>query len=192
MNAAKEAQASFKPTKASLTMQIAAAGGSVKMNGQACDSCTLSFAVGQNVPLEATPDADHDFDSWDKATCAPTTNASCTTQADTTRTIIAKFKAKPTYALTVQWTGKGSWYGRVKIDSSKGGSKTCLADKNTVDPPPCVVQYQAGAQLTLTADSTGGSFFAGWHDACQGSPNDVCHLTMTGPLTASADYDILH
>ncbi|MFD1050791.1 hypothetical protein ACFQ1S_37300, partial [Kibdelosporangium lantanae] len=192
VDAAKEVQASFKPTKAKLTVQIAAGGGSVKLDNQACNACTLEFPVGQNVPLSATPDADHDFDSWDTGSCADVHNVNCTTQANTTRTIVARFKAKPKYALTIEWTGQGSWYGRVKINSSKSGARTCLADKNTVEPPPCVTQYEVGEQLTLTADSTGSPFFAGWHDACQGSPNNVCHLTMTGPLTASADYGILH
>jgi hypothetical protein len=189
MNSTQNASALFKPTAARLTVQIAAAGGSVKLNNQACNACTLQFSPGQNVPVQAIPDQDHDFDTWDSRTCADVHAASCTTQADTTRIIVARFKPKPKYTRTVKYSGKGGWYGRVKIDSTRSGSKTCLSDANST---PCTTEYTVGEKLTLTADSTQTSFFAGWQDACKGSPNDVCSLTMTGPMTATADYDILH
>jgi hypothetical protein len=189
MDKARTAQALFKPTVARLSVQIAAAGGSVKLNNQACNACTLPFTPGQNVPVSATPDEDHDFDSWDTRTCADTHAANCTTQADTTRTIVARFTPKPKHALRIDWTGKGSWYGRVKIASTRSGGKTCLSDN---DFTPCVTEYVAGEKLTLTADATQTAYFAGWKGSCPDFTNNVCRLTISGPVNITADYDILH
>jgi hypothetical protein len=187
MSDKRDAAVLFKPTVARLTVKITAAGGTVKLNGQACNGCTQAFNPGTNVSLEAFPDVDHDFDTWDARSCADPHGALCTTQADTTREITAKFKPKPKFALTLKFTGQGYDRGRVKVQSSRD-TKTCLSTVNG----GCTYDYVVGEQLTLTADSVGNPFFAGWHDACQGAPNDVCHLTMTGKLTATADYGILH
>lgn len=185
MDSGKTAEAHFKPTVAKLTVQIAAAGGSVKLNGQGCNSCTMPFGVGASVSVAATPDSDHDFDSWDAATCADVHALSCTTQANTTRTIVARFKAKPKYTLTVQLYGPGA--GQVRVDSARSGSKVCAPTSS-----PCATQWIVGEQLTLTADSSGGGFFLRWEGDCGASASNVCHLTMTGPMTATAYYDILH
>jgi hypothetical protein len=51
----------------------------------------------------------------------------------------------------------------------------------------CVVEWDHGAQLTLTAEPAVGNRFAGWSGACAGRAR-VCRVTMDAAKTASAAF----
>jgi Divergent InlB B-repeat domain len=51
----------------------------------------------------------------------------------------------------------------------------------------CVVEWDGGAQLTLTADPVGGTRFAGWSGACAGRAR-VCRVTMDAAKSATATF----
>jgi len=52
----------------------------------------------------------------------------------------------------------------------------------------CTGSFEAGSQITLTADAEPDSTFAGWSDACSGT--DTCTVNMTGPLNVFATFEL--
>jgi hypothetical protein len=54
-------------------------------------------------------------------------------------------------------------------------------------PTGCVVEWDRGIQLTLTAEPAGGTRFAGWSGACAGLAR-LCRVTMDTAKTATATF----
>jgi hypothetical protein len=84
----------------------------------------------------------------------------------------AEFTALPKFALTVSKLGTGSG----SVTSSPTGIE-CGAE--------CVGEFSEGAKVKLTATSEAGSRFVKWSgEACEGSTEPVCEVTMPGGASA--------
>jgi hypothetical protein len=54
----------------------------------------------------------------------------------------------------------------------------------------CATQVGYSMDITLMASATCGSVFIAWHGGpCDGSPSNICNVTMTGNLTMNATFD---
>lgn len=60
----------------------------------------------------------------------------------------------------------------------------------TLDPPSPTGFYPAGTAVTLTATPDARSFFAGWGGDLGGQTTNPLQVTISGPLTVSATFDL--
>ena len=143
--------------------------GRVTGPGIDCGSdCTESYDVGTVVTLTATAEATSSFTGWTGACTGSGT--SCTVTMSEARSVTATFGARP--SLTVSKSGTGT------VTSSPAGI-SCGND--------CTETYPAGTVVTLTADPSNGSTFAGWSGACSGT-NPTCQVTMDASKAVTATF----
>src|SRR5262249_19007693 len=120
-------------------------------------TCTARFDAGSSVTLNAAAAPGSVFSGWSGAGCSGT--GPCIVSGSAV--VAAVFKvAVATVSLTVTKSGTGT--GTV---TSNPSGISC----GTV----CSANFVAGSTVALTAAAAGGSTFAGWSGACNG----------TGPCT---------
>lgn len=139
--------------------------------GPATSRCDRLASPGDELTLEAVPDADSVFLGWTGA-CAPAgTTPVCTVTALGDIAVSAVFG----YTLDVGTTGTG------------GG--TVVSDPAGLDcAPTCAAVFPAGSDVTLAAAADSASAFVSWGGACAGSGLQ-CTVTLDGPSVVTARFD---
>jgi uncharacterized repeat protein (TIGR02543 family) len=144
---------------------------STSPTGIACGTtCSAQYTSGTNVTLTAAPQAGSVFAGWSGA-CSGTLLCNVTMTGNLS--VTATFNTV-TYALTVSKIGTGTGV----VTSSPSGID-CGAT--------CVVNYNNGTSVTLTAAPDTGSFFSGWSGGgCTGT--GTCTVTMNAATTVTATF----
>jgi uncharacterized repeat protein (TIGR02543 family) len=141
------------------TLSISATNGTVtKTPNQA------SYASGQIVTLQATPNAGYTFSGW-SGDLTSTANPATLTM-DSNKSVTASFSAAPaptTYTLTVS------------------------ATNGTVTKTPNQASYASGQIVTLQATPNAGYVFSGWSGDLTGTTNPVT-LTMNANKSVMANF----
>lgn len=164
------------PAEYELTLTLAGSGsGSVTSAPAGIDcgtDCSETLTEGASVVLTATPDEGSTFEGWSGGGCAGA--ATCTVSVDGATSVTATF-AVAEYALAVARSGNGAG----AVTSAPSGIDCGVA---------CVVDFEHGAVITLTAEAAPGSVFMGWSGAgCAGT--GVCEVTLTEAETVVAAFD---
>lgn len=137
-------------------------------------TCGASFDTGTEVTLHAEAGAGATFTGWSGDVCTGT--ADCTITIDQDRAVTATFDGI-SHAVSVTKTGGGQG----TVTSLPAG----ISCGNT-----CSASFGEGQQLQLTAAPLNGGVFTGWSGACATAmTNPTCTLDVTGPLTATANFE---
>ena len=133
--------------------------------------CSGSFKSGTVVVLTATPNAGFAFAGWSgNAGCSGA--QACSVNLSTAKTVTATFTAKvPVYQLTVSKSGNGS---------VNGSGINCGA--------VCSTSIKSGTAVTLLAEPTSDSVFAGWTGITGCSDKPSCTVVMTGSKSIVANF----
>ena len=169
--------ATFRPVRHRLATAVDGSG-TVTSSPSGIDcpgDCEQEFARGTAVTLTATPSSGYDFAGW-SGDCDDAEGNTCTVAIDGEKAVTAEF-TPITHHVSVELSGGGA--GRV-VSSPTG-----------IDCPdgPCDATYPDRETLTLTAEPSGDSRFAGFSSGCEEPSNDTCTLTVTGDVTIVARFD---
>jgi hypothetical protein len=141
--------------------------GTVSNNGAlvcASSRCTIEIREGTTLDLSAAGNSGHLFVGWDDA-CSGT--GICRVTVNSNTSVSASFE-RPT----------------LTVDAGFGGSVTGPGGLNC--PGVCTVTYDAGQEVTLSADPDSSRFrFEGWAGGCDGFG---CSLTMDGNKSVTAQF----
>jgi hypothetical protein len=134
----------------------------------ACEEdCTEIYDIGTEVQLTAVPSLDAVFLGWSGA-CSGLESA-CTVVLNDSRVVRAVFG----YPVSVVVTGDGS---------------VSSGDEKIVCPGSCVVGYEVGKRVVLTAAPADLSTFAGWSGACSGT-GECSFRVEDGPVNVGASFE---
>ncbi|MBI3802256.1 MAG: hypothetical protein HY282_00650 [Nitrospirae bacterium] len=134
-------------------------------------TCSASYNSGTSVTLTATADTDSLFTGWSGA-CSGT--GSCVVIIDGAKSVTAIFTLK-TFNIIVTKAGTGAG----TVTSSPTGI-TCGGT--------CSASFNSGATVTLTANPSTNSDFAGWSGGCSGT--GTCSVTMDGIKNVTATFTL--
>lgn len=178
MDSAKSITANFDalPVFYPLTIElIGTGGGQLFLDGDpltCSSSCEIDILEDSAVTLTATPDNDSTFVGWG-GDCSGT--GSCNLTMSSAMDVTVNFDQIPvSYPLSIEVAGSGG--GDIYLD---GAILDC--DNG------CTVNILENTDVTLTATPNGGSTFAGWAGACQGSGS--CQITMDSPKGVTANFN---
>jgi len=144
--------------------------GNVTGQGINCgNDCSDEYVKNQQLILTATPTDDSNFAGWSGA-CSGTGN--CNITMNQNQNVTALFNLKNKFILTVSNNGAG-------IGIVIGQGINCGND--------CSEEYIDNTTITLSANPTAGSSFAGWGGACSGTGN--CNITMTQNQNVTAIFN---
>ncbi len=180
MDAAKTVTATFNLIPRTLSVTKAGTGaGTVqcKFNGGSAGACASPQPNGTTVEIIATANAGSTFVGFSGGTgsASSCSTSPCSFTITANSSVTATFNLKPTeFSLTVNEAGTGS--GTVKCKVGAGSPETCATE------------YPEGTALTLIAEASAGSEFAGFSGACTGSS---CALAMNAALTVTATFDLI-
>ena len=135
-------------------------------------SCSYEYVEGTSVTLYADASEGSEFAGWSGA-CSGAGN--CVLTMTSAKSVTATFNSVPQgpYTLTVSKDGTGSG----TVTSSPSGID-CGSD--------CDESYAADTSVTLSAEASVGSVFAGWSGACSGAGN--CELIMDSGKSVTATF----
>ncbi|HEY7949826.1 MAG TPA: hypothetical protein VID51_03215 [Solirubrobacterales bacterium] len=180
MDASRSVTATFNLIPRTLLVAKAGTGaGTVqcKFNGGSAGACTSPQPNGTTVEIIATANAGSTFVGFSGGTgSASSCSASpCSFTITANSSVTATFNLKPTeFALTVNKVGAGS--GTVKCKVGAGS------------PGTCAIEYPEGTALTLIAEASAGSEFAGFSGACSGF---TCEVMMDAPRSVTATFNLI-
>ena len=180
MDAAKTVTAAFNLIPRTLSVTKAGTGaGTVqcKFNGGSAGACASPQPNGTSVEIIATPSAGSTFAGFSGGTgsASSCSTSPCGFTITANSSVTATFNLKPTeFALTVNKAGTGS--GAVQCEVGAGS------------PEPCATEYPEGTALTLIAEASAGSEFAGFSGACTGF---TCEVTMDAPRSVTATFSLI-
>ncbi len=180
MDAAKTVTATFNLIPRTLSVTKAGTGtGTVqcKFNGGSVGACASPQPNGTLVEIVATANAGSTFAGFGGGTgsASSCSTSPCSFTIIENSSVTATFNLKPTeFALTVNKAGTGS--GTVKCKVGAGSPETCATE------------YPAGTALTLIAEASAGSEFAGFSGACTGF---ACEVTMTASRSVTATFNLI-
>lgn len=167
---AKSCLAKFKLKPAKLTVSLAGQGSITSTpTGITCGTtCSATYEIGTEVTLTAQPSAEFTFVGWG-GECAGQDNPIKIT-IDQTKTCIANFEV----ALSVEKKGQG-------IITSQPAGIDCGEQ--------CEFSYQAGQEITLTAQPEPGYEFTSWEGDCQGTTQSI-KVTLNKAQKCIALFDV--
>ena len=145
-------------------------------SGISCGStCSASFTAGTAVTLTAQPTTGSAFSGWGGA-CTGSAS-SCIVSMDSDRSVTANFSTEvTTRTLTLSKSGNGTG----SVTSSPSGL-SCAMDCNSASS-----NFSKTVSITLTAQASSGSTFAGWGGACSGTGScTIAAGTSSASVTAS-------
>jgi Fe-S cluster biogenesis protein NfuA len=135
-------------------------------------TCSAEYEAGEEVELKAEASSSSEFLKWSGA-CTGT--GPCQVTMSSAKSVVASFKATPTYRLLIAKSGTGT--GRVT-------SSAPIADIDCGSS--CEAKFPLGTEVELTATPDPGSEFFKWSGACSGTA--PCELTMNAAKTAHATF----
>ena len=145
-------------------------------------AATYDSSAATSVTLTATPQPGEVFLGWYGDTCTGAAST-CVVTMSAAKSITASFTGRSSYALAVAVSGSGVVTGApTTIDCNEAGT------------PVCAQALLAGSTVTLTAEPSAGSAFAGWGGACAGSGSTctvtviACTISCTGTLVNVDTY----
>jgi len=146
-------------------------------SGLACGSiCSVSFPLGSEVILKATPSEGSVFSQW-LDDCSGT-RTTCTVDTDEDKEVEAKFSLSSGggtyYKLTVLKTGSGM------VNSTSISGINC--------GPDCEQSYLKDTQVTLTAYPDSGATFTNWSGGVCSGVGTTCDVTMSAAKTVTANF----
>jgi hypothetical protein len=138
-----------------------------------CDfDCLEIYFNSSSVSLTATPSIESDFTGWSGGGCTGTDT--CTVILNAYTVVTASFDLGP--ILTVRKKGDGNG-----IIISNPSGIICGTD--------CTQAYSSDSAVTLVADPSAGSRFAGWSGGgCTG--RDTCTVTLKTDISVKATFNI--
>ena len=145
--------------------------------GASAVQCTAIYdsAAATSVTLTATPQPGEVFLGWYGDTCTGAAST-CVVTMSAAKSITASFTGRSSYALAVAVSGSGVVAGAPStIDCNEAGT------------PVCAQALTAGSTVTLTAEPSAGSAFAGWGGACAGS-GSTCTVTVIAAASVTARF----
>jgi uncharacterized repeat protein (TIGR02543 family) len=129
------------------------------------------YLAGTVVRLTAAPAADAVFVGWSGDACAGSSSLTCDVTMDRTKSVTATFALKQ-FVLSMTKNGTGSGTVAAQPSSPNGA-------------------YNIGTMVALRATANAGSQFTGWSgDACSGSTNPDCSVTMNAAKTVTATFTL--
>ena len=137
-------------------------------------TCDASFGATTTVSLTATPDSNSAFSGFSGACTGSTCSLTITAAANVTANFV------PLHTLTINAIGNGS--GSI---SAVGDSAISCSAASGITSGACSGQFPEGTMLQLSAAPGANARFGGWSGACTGA---TCAVTMSGDLTATADF----
>src|SRR5262245_51170421 len=173
MSANRSVTATFNAVPSTLTVNKAGTGtGTVTSNpaGINCgNTCSASFPTGSSVTLTATAASGSMFVGWSGGGCSGV--GSCTTVMASTQAVV------DTFSLCSRLTVNKSGSGNGTVTSNPAG----INCGNT-----CSASFAQGTVVTLTANPSGNSTFAGWSGPCSGT--GTCTITLNANTTVGAQF----
>lgn len=155
--------------------------GCSRAGGVQSGTCTLALAEGSIFTLTATPAAGHAFAGWTGGGCSGT--APCQVTMTEARTVTATFIETPTLTVVMGGTGSG-----MVISAPVG---IACGSVNGAPSGACSAPFPAGAAVTLTAQGTAGSTFAGWTgEGCSGTT--PCQVMMSQARMVTATFTVTY
>jgi serine/threonine protein kinase len=181
MDKAQTVIATFNlPPPRTLTVNITSGNGTVRSNpaGINCSpTCTFPFPHNTIVTLDALPSSPFTFGNWSEGGCSGV-SPQCIVSMDQDRTVNVTFSPPGKQTLTISRNGTGT--GTV---TSSPGNINC--------GPTCASTFDYGSSVTLTAAPTvATSVFAGWSGGGCSGTLPTCVITMNGPLTVTATFNL--
>lgn len=140
------------------------------------DPDLAAYKEGTSVTLTAERNFGYRFVEWQDGTgAALSTEASINVTMDEEKTVNAVFEAVPLYTVTTEVTNdKGLALGSI-----------------TLTPNNHDGQYEAGTQITATAEESKILTFLGWTDGNENADATATRtLTVNGDMTLTANYEI--
>jgi hypothetical protein len=169
-------------------------------------ACVRPFDAGASVTLKQTPTDGFTFVGWQVANhgqppvagaCAGVGN--CTVTMDQAKDVVAVYIAPPVNHHGSDFAGGGGGGGGTKfpvtVSLTGPGAGTVTSDPAGISCSPdaragCSASFTAGSTVTLTATPKAGSAFEVWEGDCSSAPDETCTLTMDGPKSATADFEV--
>lgn len=149
-------------------------------------SCSAYFRDYPSVVLSAIPGSGSVFAGW-SGPCSGT-SAACTVGTS------APQKVNATFSKVGSSTGTGSYFaiflngtGSGAVSGSTGGINCARA--GGTESGSCSATLANGTSLTLTAQPSAGSTFAGWSGACSAA-SSTCTLTMSAAQSVTASFNV--
>jgi hypothetical protein len=140
--------------------------------------CSVPYAVGTVVTLNATAAAGSNFTGW--IGCDSVSGTACTVTMNDARTITANFtQAFPLTVTKASTLGIGS--GTVTSTSSPDAPGQIDCGSN------CSVRFNSGTVVTLTATPDLLSVFNGW-SGCDSASGPTCTVTMSAAKSVTANF----
>ena len=177
MNANKGVSGSFTaapPPQRTLTVTPPTGTGTGTITGPGINcpgDCTETYADGTPVSLSANPTGGSSFTGW-SGDCTGT--GACNLTMNANKGVSGSFSATPPPQRTLTVTPPtGTGTGTIT-----GPGINCPGD--------CTETYSDGTAVSLSANPTGGSSFAGWSGDCAGT--GACNLTMNANKGVSGSF----
>ena len=169
------------PMQYSLSLGVSEGGHvSTSDNGFHCEISLCTYDLVENISLSLTATAvqGYEFDSWEGA-CSASTSNTCVLSINTDSHVTAVFKeiviVEPTYySLNIGISGSGA----VK---NTGNNINCTNET-------CQIMLEEGSNLALSALPSEGFEFDRWDVQCVGSASPSCALTMSNDLSVIAVF----
>ena len=180
MDASRSVTATFNLIPRTLSVTKAGTGtGTVqcKFNAGSAGACTSPQPNGTSVEIVVTANASSTFAGFSGGTgsASSCSTSPCSFVITANSSVTATFNLKPTeFALTVNNAGTGSGTVKCKVGAGSSGA--------------CATEYPEGTALTLIAEASAGSEFAGFSGVCTGSS---CALTMNAAKTVTATFNLI-
>ncbi len=150
----------------------------------AATGCQAKYPANTPLVLTAQPADGQAFVGWGE-TCTGT--GTCEVPVTQFRDVTATFGAGQgqDHLLTVQGSGTGS--GTVTSQQGLSPAIDCEITAGQAAGSGCAASYSPGTVVTLTADASGNSSFAGWTGPCSGT--GTCEITLSQARTVTAGFD---
>ena len=143
-------------------------------------SCTYSLSDSTLVALTAIPEGGYVFDKWVGGPCDGSSESICTFLIDQNYSIAANFKI-PSYSVTILNISNGV---------GRAFSSPYFIDCTAFDPNSvCTYEFLSGTELTIFANSSGGSNYMGLSsDQVGNTTSNSLSFRITENIVISAEY----
>jgi len=177
MTAARSVTATFDTATVTHELTVNRSGGgsgtvTSSPSGISCGaSCAANYTAGTIVTLSAAAGAGSSFSGWNGGGCSGTGSCVVNLAADTA--VTAVFDAAGSQSFNVNKNGRGL---------------VVSGDFGILCGPLCATNYNAGANVALTAIPEVGYSFGGWTGGCSGG-TPACNAAVSGATTVTANFN---